>query len=92
MVLIRQFDVAWTDEGIAVRHAAVLIQEAIQRLEKVGDVKKAAGSIQRNAAKIEQSCTAITTGIERLLAEALTALTASAAGPAPLLHIHGGVA
>ncbi|ETW24890.1 hypothetical protein MGAST_05700 [Mycobacterium gastri 'Wayne'] len=34
-------------------------------------MKKAAGSIQKQATKIESSCTGINSGIQRLLSEAL---------------------
>ncbi|UGT89740.1 hypothetical protein [Mycobacterium ostraviense] len=37
-------------------------------------MKKAAGSIQKQATKIESSCTGINSGIQRLLSEALAAL------------------
>jgi len=50
------------------------ITEALSQLEKLDDVKKTAGAIQKNALKIESGCTAITTGIHRLLSDALGAL------------------
>lgn len=50
------------------------ITEALAQLEKLDDVKKTAGSIQKNALKIESSCTAITSGIHRLLSDALGSL------------------
>lgn len=53
--------------------------EAIAQLTKLDDVKKAARSIQKNATKIETSCTGIKPGIQRLLADALAALTDTAA-------------
>ena len=56
------------------------IAEAIVQLEKLDEVKKTAGSIQKNAVKIENSCTGINSGIQRLLSDALTALAEAAAG------------
>ncbi|MDT5356628.1 MAG: hypothetical protein QOJ56_5160, partial [Mycobacterium sp.] len=50
------------------------VTEAIAELTKLDDVKKAAGSIQKNATKIESSCNAINSGIHRLLSDALAAL------------------
>jgi hypothetical protein len=50
------------------------ITEAIMRLEKVDEVKKLAGGIQKNAAKIDSECAGISAGIHRLLDHALTAL------------------
>lgn len=51
------------------------IAEAVAQLEKLDEVKKTAGSIQKHATKIETSCTTISSGIQRLLADALAALT-----------------
>lgn len=51
------------------------ITEAIAQLDKLDDVKKAAGAIHKSADKIESACTGISSGIERLLADALAALT-----------------
>ena len=56
------------------------INEAIAQLEKLDEVKKTAGSIQKNAVKIENSCTGINSGIQRMLSDALTSLAAAAAG------------
>ncbi len=50
------------------------ICEAVAQLERVDDIKKAAGSIHKSAEKIETGCTAVTSGINRLLSEALAAL------------------
>jgi hypothetical protein len=50
------------------------IIEAVSQLERLDDVKKTAGSIQKNALKIESACTGITSGIQRLLTDALVAL------------------
>lgn len=51
------------------------IAEALRQLDKIEDVKKAAGSIQRSATKIESSCNSIYAGIHRLLGEAVVALS-----------------
>lgn len=51
------------------------ITEAIAQLDKVDKVKKLASSIQKNANRIETECTGINAGIQRLLADALAALT-----------------
>jgi len=51
------------------------ITEAIAQLAKIDQVKKLASSIQKNATKIENDCTGITAGIQRLLTDALAALT-----------------
>ncbi|WP_094287084.1 Fis family transcriptional regulator [Mycobacterium lehmannii] len=50
------------------------ISEAVAQLDRIDDIKKAAGSIHKNAEKIETGCTAVTSGINRLLSEALAAL------------------
>ena len=57
------------------------IAEALAQLGKLDDVRKTAGAIQKNALKIESSCTGINSGIQRLLDDALAALGAAAAGP-----------
>lgn len=59
------------------------IAEAVAQLDKIDEVKKAAGSIHKNADKIESGCTTIRSGIERLLTEALAALTNGKASEAP---------
>ncbi|MHA7650470.1 Fis family transcriptional regulator [Mycobacterium sp. ML4] len=51
------------------------ITQAIAQLNTLDDVKKAACSIQKSATKIETSCTGITSGIQRVLTDALSALT-----------------
>ena len=51
------------------------VTEALAQLAKLDEVKKAAGSIQKNATKIESTCTVINSGIHRLLSDALAALT-----------------
>ncbi len=50
------------------------IGEALAQLNKIDAVKKLAGSIQQNAAKIDSGCSTIGITIHRLLDEALTAL------------------
>lgn len=50
------------------------IAEAIAQLEKLDEVKKTASSIQKNATKIETTCSGINSGIQRLLGDALAAL------------------
>jgi hypothetical protein len=55
------------------------ITEAVAQLDKLDEVKKTAGSIQKNASKIESACTGIYSGIQRLLSDALAALTDVAA-------------
>lgn len=65
------------------------ITEAIKQLEKIDGVKKLASSIQRNATKIENDCTGINAGIQRLLTDALEALTEV---PADQPHESGAVA
>ena len=51
------------------------IAEALRQLDKIDEVKKSAGSIQRSATKIESSCTSIYAGIHRLLGQAVVALS-----------------
>ncbi|MGX9672050.1 Fis family transcriptional regulator [Mycobacterium sp. HM-7] len=51
------------------------ITEAIAQLAKIDKVKTLASSIQKNATKIENDCTGINAGIQRLLTDALAALT-----------------
>ncbi|SON62383.1 hypothetical protein MSIMFI_03908 [Mycobacterium simulans] len=51
------------------------ITEAIAQLTRLDEVKKTAGSIQKSAMKVENSCTGINSGIQRLLNDALAALT-----------------
>ena len=57
------------------------IGEAVTQLDKIDTIKKAAGSIQKGAAKIESECTSITTAIRRLLDQALVALAGRESGP-----------
>ncbi|MFT3971251.1 MAG: Fis family transcriptional regulator [Micropruina sp.] len=57
-----------------VQTAEEKITEALAQLAKIDAMKKLAGAIQTNAAKIDSGCTAISTSIHRLLDEALTAL------------------
>ncbi|CAM3591353.1 Fis family transcriptional regulator [Mycobacterium frederiksbergense] len=57
------------------------ISEAVTQLDRIDDIKKAAGSIHKNADKIETSCTAVTSGIHRLLSEALAAIADAQTDP-----------
>lgn len=50
------------------------ITEALTQLDRIDDIKKSAGAIHKNADKIETGCTAVASGINRLLSEALAAL------------------
>ncbi len=50
------------------------VAEALAQLAKIDEIKKAAGAIQKNATKVESTCTAINSGINRLLSDALSAL------------------
>ena len=59
------------------------ITEAVVQIEKLDEVKKTASSIQKNATKIENSCTGIDCGIQRLLSDALAALTEARADAEP---------
>ncbi len=54
------------------------IAEAIEQLERIDSVKRAAGTIQKSATKIESDCTSITTTIHRLLDQAILALAGTA--------------
>lgn len=53
------------------------IAAALVELEKVDDVKRLAGMIQKNAQKVENNCSGIASGIQRLLGDALNALGAA---------------
>ena len=64
-----------------VQTAEEKIAEALAQLVKIDAMKKLASSIQTNAAKIDSGCTAVTTSIQRLLDEALTALAGVSAVP-----------
>ncbi|MPZ83313.1 MAG: hypothetical protein GEV28_24135 [Actinophytocola sp.] len=46
----------------------------LTRLAKIDEVKKLAGSIQKNAVKVDRECTGISAGIHRLLDQALVSL------------------
>lgn len=50
------------------------ITAAVAQLDRIDDIKKAAGAIHKNADKIENGCTSATSAINRLLNDALTAL------------------
>jgi len=59
------------------------ISEALAQLAKIDGVKKLAGSIQNSAVKIDSECTGLSSGIRRLLDQAMAALAGSgAAAPA----------
>lgn len=72
---------ASTRKGAAeIATAEERIAEAIVQLEKIDAIKTTAGTIAKNASKIETQCTAISTSIRRLLDQALVALAGSDAG------------
>lgn len=56
------------------------VTEAIGLLGKIDDIQKAAGAIHKSASKISTECDTFTTGIERLLNQALAALAGAEAG------------
>lgn len=51
------------------------VTEAVTQLQSLDEVKKAAGAIQKNALKMETTCTGISSSIQRLLTDALLALS-----------------
>jgi hypothetical protein len=53
------------------------LTEAVTQLENLDEVK-IVGSIQKNAGKIESTCTGMNLSIQRLLTDALAALTEAA--------------
>ena len=55
------------------------ISEALAELAKIGVIKKLAGGVMRNATKIESQCNGLNAGIRRLLDQALSALSGTAA-------------
>lgn len=60
------------------------IDEALAQLAKIDSIKKLAGSVHKNALKIDSECTTLNTGIRRLLDEATDALSGAqppGAGP-----------
>ncbi|WP_255799609.1 Fis family transcriptional regulator [Mycobacteroides abscessus] len=65
------------------------IGEALAQLSDIEKVKSMASSIQKNATKIENGCTGINATIQRLLTDALAALTEV---PADDIHDPGAVA
>ncbi|MBF6176775.1 hypothetical protein [Nocardia blacklockiae] len=67
------------------------IRDAIARLEKLATAKKSADAIRREATKIEKSVTDFVSGVELVLAEAMTALTINA-GPTLVASPHTDVA
>jgi tetrahydromethanopterin S-methyltransferase subunit A len=63
------------------------ISEALTHLDKIAKVKKLASGIQQNAGKIDSECTAISSTIQRLLDQALTALAGTvSAAPSPVVE------
>ncbi|ABM10883.1 MULTISPECIES: hypothetical protein [Mycolicibacterium] len=68
------------------------ICEAVNQLDRIDDIKKAAGSIHKSAEKIETGCTAVTSGINRLLSEALAALADAQASEDPSTDTSGDTA
>lgn len=58
------------------------LAEAVLQLDRLDEIKKAAGSIHKSADKVETGCTAVRSGIERLLADALAALANARNGDA----------
>ena len=67
------------------------IGEAVSQLDKIDAIKKAAGTIQKGAIKIESECTSITTSIRRILDQALISLagTTSRGGTADSTPVDG---
>ncbi|MBB5808870.1 vacuolar-type H+-ATPase subunit E/Vma4 [Saccharothrix ecbatanensis] len=61
--------------GHEITTAEEKINEALAQLTTIDCVKKLASTIQKNATKIDSECTALNSGIRRLLNDALAALT-----------------
>lgn len=59
------------------------IAGAVAQLAKIDTIKTAANAIQKNATKIDSESTAIRTGIQRLLDQALSALAGANAASEP---------
>ena len=59
------------------------ITEAIELLSRIDDIQKTAGAIHKSASKISNECDAFTSGIERLLTQALAALAGAEIAGAP---------
>lgn len=72
------------------------VNEALEHLRKIDAIKKIAGSIEKNAAKIDRECEGLNATIRRLLGQALAALAGSdpigPAGPATLSTAEDGAA
>lgn len=69
------------------------VAEAITLLENIGSIQKTAGSIRKGADKISAECDTFTTGIQRLLTQALDALAgAETATETPAAGIASGAA
>lgn len=69
------------------------IAEALAQVQRLDSIKKTAASIQKGASSIDSECMSISTGIRRLLDQALVALTgaatASAGASEPASRAHG---
>ena len=59
------------------------VTEAIELLARIDDIQKTAGAIHKSASKISNECDAFTSGIERLLTQALAALAGAEVAGAP---------
>jgi hypothetical protein len=70
--------------GTEIATAEEKIGEALEQLDKIDEIKKLAGRIQKDATKIDSQCAVVGGGIRRLLDQALDALggTAGAEGGA----------
>jgi uncharacterized protein Yka (UPF0111/DUF47 family) len=60
--------------GLQIATATEKIDEALEQLGKIDGVKKLDDSIQKNVVKIESECTSLSSGIRRMLDQALAAL------------------
>jgi hypothetical protein len=65
------------------------INEALGQLTKIDAVKKLAGTIEKNASKIDSECAGLNSGIRRLLDEALVALAGTEPGAESGRHVGG---
>ncbi|MEV6411025.1 hypothetical protein [Kribbella sp. NPDC051718] len=69
------------------------IAEALTQLDKIARVKKLANGIQKSAGTIDSECAGISAAIERLLNQALNALTGTTnATPTVIHNIESGAA
>lgn len=60
--------------GLQIATATEKIGEALEQLAKIDAVKKLADSIVKSAAKVDTECTSLSSGIRRMLDQALAAL------------------